>query len=494
VTIPPKYDKSVAKEETKDNLIYGEHIDWTWRPEWRHVMKISPNQRHTFWINSLNTNQFHAIYIDGGPVRFQFKGRENPFDSLPPVEGCHFNYINTEPMSFIDRMRPFQIIYNICMNRVPKKFLKDYGNKLAIDRRMMSVNNPSDKTKMLDPVEAYDEKLRNSDIIDYSATKESLEGGGQPQLPTVLKLSTIEEAKFYLDSADVIKWMAAENMGITRQRMGMQKASETATGINNGIVYSETQTEKYFEQHSHLMQRVRQRMLDAAQYYSTFKESARDMYMNEMDENVFLEIAGMDNLLPHYNINLQSKADVRAALEKMKEFLFQENTLPIAASAKLSALVEGSVPKILAAVRSAELEQIQIQQQQEAAQQQQEQQQMQQQMQMHMADLQHEDTNKELDRESQQKIATIRALGGVQSDANKDSVLDAQQNLDPYLKQQQMDNKTRMEQQKLEQERQKSVDNMTLQREKNQADLQKEKIKADAAIKVAKENKNKYDK
>jgi hypothetical protein len=494
VTIPPKYDKSVVKEETKDNLIYGEHIDWTWRPEWRHVMKISPNQRHTFWINSLNTNQFHAIYIDGGPVRFQFKGRENPFDSLPPVEGCHFNYINTEPMSFIDRMRPFQIIYNICMNRVPKKFLKDYGNKLAIDRRMMSVNNPSDKTKMLDPVEAYDEKLRNSDIIDYSATKESLEGGGQPQLPTVLKLSTIEEAKFYLDSADVIKWMAAENMGITRQRMGMQKASETATGINNGIVYSETQTEKYFEQHSHLMQRVRQRMLDAAQYYSTFKESARDMYMNEMDENVFLEIAGMDNLLPHYNINLQSKADVRAALEKMKEFLFQENTLPIAASAKLSALVEGSVPKILAAVRSAELEQIQIQQQQEAAQQQQEQQQMQQQMQMHMADLQHEDTNKELDRESQQKIATIRALGGVQSDANKDSVLDAQQNLDPYLKQQQMDNKTRMEQQKLEQERQKSVDNMTLQREKNQADLQKEKIKADAAIKVAKENKNKYDK
>ena len=106
VTMEPVYDKSVVKEETKDNLLYGEHIDWTWVPEWRHVMKISPNQKHTFWLQDRNSLQ--SIYIDGGPVRFQFKGRNNPFDSLPPVEGCEYSYLNTDTHSFIDRVKPLQ--------------------------------------------------------------------------------------------------------------------------------------------------------------------------------------------------------------------------------------------------------------------------------------------------------------------------------------------------------------------------------------------------
>ena len=97
-------------------------------------------------------------------------------------------------------------------------------------------------------------------------------------------------------------------------------ASETAYSVNQGINYSEIQTEKYFEQHANVMERVRQRMLDAAQYYTTFTESSRQVYMNNMDETIMLEIEGMDNLLPHYNIHLQSRANVKAALKTMADF------------------------------------------------------------------------------------------------------------------------------------------------------------------------------
>ena len=163
VTIEPVYDKSVVKEESKDNLLYGEHIDWTWVPEWRHIMKINTNQKHTFWLQ--DRNSLESIYIDGGPVKFQFKGRTNPFDSLPPVEGCEYSYINTDSHSFMDRIKPLQIIYNICMNKVPKKFLKDYGNKVVIDRRIASTNNLSNSTQSVDPMDAYEESLRESDIL-----------------------------------------------------------------------------------------------------------------------------------------------------------------------------------------------------------------------------------------------------------------------------------------------------------------------------------------
>lgn len=492
VTIEPEYDISVVKEKTKDNLLYGEHIDWTWRPEWRHVLKISPNQKHTFWLN--NNNQLASIYIDGGPVPFQFKGRTNPFDSLPPVEGCTFSYINSTGHSFIDRMRPLQILYNICMNKVPKKFLKDFGNKLAIDTRMMVNNNLQNTTNLVDPIESYEDGLMNSDILPYKFSRETLEGMGQPALPQILQLSTVQEAMFYLDAADKIKWMAGENVGITRQRVGGQKASETATGIQQGINYSETQTEKYFEQHSNLMQRFRQRMLDAAQYYSTFKDSSKEIYMNDMDENVFLEIEGTENLLPHYNINLQSKADVRAALQTISGFLVNENTLPIAPSAKIEALVSNSIPKILAVIKKSELEQQQNEQAQQQAEQQQKKAQLEATQQMEAANLEHQDRQKELDRQSQERIATIRAMGGLQSDINANGQVDSQENLTPYLKQQEIVSNQQQKKAELDQKKQTDTDKMLLAREASQTALEKEKLKGEYALKVAKENKNKFDK
>lgn len=501
VTIDPKYDKSVRKEETKDNLIYGEHIDWNWATEWRHVIKISPNQKHSFWLNSQNT--LESIYIDGAPVKFQFKGINNPLDALPPVEGCVFSHINTKAHSFIDRIRATQILYNICMNKIPKKFLKDYGNKLTIDKRTLPTNNLSQDVMVdgkkvsiprVDPLEEYEERLRESDIITYDINRESIGGLGQPTLPQVVSMSTVQEAQLYFQLAQEIKWEAGELVGVTRQRTGGQKASETAYSVQQGINYSETQTEKYYEQHGNLMQRVRQRMLDAAQYYSTFQETAQDMYLNESDENIMLSIIGMENLLPHYNINLVSKASVRSKLQLVSQFLQNENTLDILPSKKISALVEESLPKLLSLIREGELEAMQKEEAQRQQDQQQFEAQLQQQQQQHEEQLTHDDKQAELNRQKDIQVAEIRALGGIQTDVNADSIPDAQSNLNNLFKQQEIADKRQAGKDVLSAKRQSDIEKVTMAREKNQTDLQKEKIKAKAAITVAEKNKNSYDK
>lgn len=491
VTIEPVYDKSVVKEETKDNLIYGEHIDWTWVPEWRHVMKISPNQKHTFWLQDRNSLQ--SIYIDGGPVKFQFKGRNNPFDSLPPVEGCEFSYLNTDTHSFIDRIKPLQIIYNICMNKVPKKFLKDYGNKVVFDRRIASSNNTSSATTQNDIIDNYEEMLQESDILTYTVSRDAMEGAGQPALPQVLQLSTVQEAQFYLQLGQQIKWEAGELIGITRNRLGQNKASETATGINQAIAYSEAQTEKYFEQHQNLMERVRQRMLDAAQYYSTFQESQRQVYLNEKDENIFLEIDGMENLLPHYNIYLTSRANIRSALQIIAQFLQNENTLDIKPSSKIAAIVEQSVPKLLELIRQGEIEAELKEEAQRAHEQQLQAQQIEAQQAAQDAQMRYDAEEAEKDRQKDIEVASIRALGGLQSDNNVDNKLDAAQNLDAYFRQQELGDKSQIAKDQLNQKRQADFDKNMVQREKNEVELRKAKIQADAALAVAKENKYKHE-
>lgn len=482
VTIDPVYDKSIVKEETKDNLLYGEHIDWTWAPDWRHVIKISPNGRHAFWGNS--TQAFEAIYLDGGPVQFQFKGRNNPFDSLPPVEGCSFSYINSDPHSFIDRGKGLQIIYNIAMNKVPRQFLDDKGLKVAVDRRTFPTNNLNMSTPGVDPRDEYEERLLNSSILDYAVDREALAGMGQAALPTVVNLSTAQIAEFWLNVADRIKWQAAENIGITRARLGGQKASETAYGVQQGINYSETQTEKYFEQHSHLMQRVRQRMIDAAQYYTTFKESSREIYQNEMRENIWIEIEGMDNLLPHYNVNLESKANTRANIKIISDYLQADNTLPIKPSAKIQSLIEGSVPKILTLIKEGEMEQEKM----ELARMQQEQEMQQQELQAKQQ-LESEKLQTQMIMQDKE-LATRIEVAQINNEEDTPLPTDnSEKQFANQLKQRELADKNLSEQQQRDAERQRDLEKNISDRLKSQMEIDKEKIKGEYALKVAKENK-----
>lgn len=493
VTVEPKYDNSIIKGKTKENLIYGEHIDWTWMNQWRRVVKISPNQKHSFWLSN---DQFSSIYIDGGPCPFQFKGTNNPYESKPPVEGCEYSYLNATSGGFVERLKPFQILHNVAMNKVPKTFLSDLGNKLSIDKRMIPRNNAGLEDGV-DPIQAYNDQLRDSDILPYTISRETLEGVGQPGLPQLINMSTTDQAQAYLVIASQLKDMAGEVVGITRQRVGQSKASETAYGIQQGISYSETQTEKYFDQHTRLMQRVRQRMLDAAQYYSTFKETSREIYMNEKEENVFLQIEGMQNLLPHYNIYLTSTTNVRGMLQQLSKFLIEENTLPFKPSEKMRAIVSQSIPEIMELMDKGEVEGEQKAEQEHQRQIQLEEEkrktilaQQEQQQQINENDLM-------IKRETEVQVATIRALGGMQTDNNANSVPDSKENLDSYFKQQEIQNRLTQSQKDMDfKQKQHQDDLLSKQSDRqikqqemaNRMAIEKEKLK------VAKANKNKYDK
>jgi hypothetical protein len=79
--------------------------------------------------------------------------------------------------------------------------------------------------------------------------------------------------------------------------------------------------------------------------------------------------------------------------------------------------------------------------------------------------LEHESTEKELDRLSQEEVARIRALGGLQSDDNMDGQLDAKQNLDAIQKNQQMANTQVNFKEKLAFDKQKHRDTQNLSKE-----------------------------
>jgi hypothetical protein len=95
---------------------------------------------------------------------------------------------------------------------------------------------------------------------------------------------------------------------------------------------------------------------------------------------------------------------------------------------------------------------------------------------------------KQKDRESQEEIARIRALGGMQTDVNANGQTDAAENMKMNMQQQDMIDKRQQSDRQMENQRQIEQQRLMVEREKAMMDLQKEKVKQDGALKVAKEN------
>jgi hypothetical protein len=118
-----------------------------------------------------------------------------------------------------------------------------------------------------------------------------------------------------------------------------------------------------------------------------------------------------------------------------------------------------------------------------------------QELQLEMERLNREDVNKQLDRENKIQLETIRAMSYAQDqDINKNQISDILEQSKLALEQQkttyQQIQKDRELQIKSEIEKQKNE----IKKQEIESKKQIEKMKADTALRIAKENKNKYDK
>lgn len=479
MTIEPVYDHSIIKTKRKDNLLYGEHIDWTRVNEWRHFVKISNNMEHAFWRAK---GPQEPIYLDGEPCKFQFKG-DNPYECLPPIEGCEFKIQGVRPISFVDRAKPWQIIANIAGNKVPKTLSQDLGIALAINRQMIP-RDYMDKAVDLDPIAAYIDNIRENGIVDYSTTKEQMESSqGQPIAPQAVNLSRVQDAMLNINLYQMAKEEMFETVGVSRQRRAQAKPYENQTNIQSGIEFSETQTLPYFNQFSNeLMSRVYQRQLEASQYYASTQETAAAYYMTSQEQNAYLEIAGQKLLHRHFHIYAQSHPRIKEIEKQLKNMLLNDPTIQMDVIDKAEGLLAETSTKYMEQMRRrrAELEQ----QEQERFEKEQETAKFQSEAQLQSAREQREydmiKQQRELD--SKERIASMQAATSAEP---AQGLVDPKDAVSNALKNRQIDLQYQSNIDRLGLDRQKHVDDVLVKKQANDVKLKSKEID----LKIAKENK-----
>jgi hypothetical protein len=494
ITDKPVYNTNVYKQKSKENLIFGEHVDWIWINEVWGGIKIGPN-RPAFWGMN-NMGGINPIYIgmNGGKpgrVPFQFKGDETLYGCKLPVEGAVFGDRNTRSISLVDLMKPYQIGYNIVNNQIADILVDELGTVIMLDQNALPRHSLGEDWGKNNLAKAY-VAMKNFQMLPLDTSITNTENALNFQHYQVLNLEQTQRLMSRIQLANYFKQQAFEVIGLNPQRMGQPIAQQqTATGIEQAMSASYAQTEQYFTQHSdNLMPRVHQMRTDLAQYYHSKKPSLRLQYITTADEKVNFQINGSELLLRDLNIYCTTKTNTRAVMEQLKQLAIQNNTtgasiydlgniIKSESIAELTGVLKAAEQKTMDAKRSEQEHQQKMQQEMLAAQEKEKQ-----------MEMQFKAEQADLDRQNNIIVSEIRSAGfGSQSDINQNlqsDYLDAMERIeDEQRYNDQMNLKRESEIVRKEQGEQK----LNIERQK----LQTQREIADKQLQIAKENKNKYD-
>ena len=443
----------VSEDYKFDKEIGDVTLEEIWINEWWRGVKIGAD-----------------IYIDVEPLEFIDKS---------PIVGIINTSRNVQGKSLLDLLKPYQVLYNICMNQLWELLEKEIGVVFLGDLKVVPRKDSQD------PIETMLWNARNRGTLLIDTSIENTGGAVQFNQFSRLDLTRSAEIQVRIQLAQQLRQEAYQLIGITQQRLGNVQASEAATVNNNALQQSFAQTETWFAFHDSVLREVYQTILEVAQYIELQKPSSTLNYLNTELENVFLRITN-NELLHELFVFVTSYAEDKQTLDQLKQLAqpAMQNGAELSEMLDLfTADSERSLRKTLQDVQKRKEaildQQNAVQQQQLQQQQEQFQMKMQMDQQQQMQDAQREDMNKELDRQNRLEVEKLR---GIASEGAYSQTTDT---TDLLIRQ------TQMSQEMSKQNFEKSMKSKEMSLKEKELQLKEKDI--DTKLKIAKENKNQYD-
>ena len=361
-------------------------LEWGWINQWYQGIKIGPDIYHI-----------------------------KPYKLLPycPIIGQTFEVKNTEAKSLVDMMKPFQVIYNVCMNQLYKLLEKEVGKVQLMSIRHIPIPKDGDAQDALD---VWEMEARNRGVVFVDDSPENLKSPSSFNQYTSLDLTRTQEIQARYNLAQQIKNECWELVGMSRQRLGSIQASESATATNTAITQSYAQTEPLFVAHEYIMGQIYQAIIDAALYIEAKKPQSTISYITNQGESAFVSVNGTDLRFRDLKVYLTNRPEDREAFNEIRGL----SQAVIQNGGSLHDVIElystnslRQMKKVFKTLkeRQEEIQNQQLQQKQQELEQQRQlgQAQLQLQMQQQAEKIANENYNAEMDRINKKEIALIAA-------------------------------------------------------------------------------------
>jgi hypothetical protein len=399
-------EQSMLVDETykSGTIPTQQSLEWGWINEWYQGTKIGPDIYHIKPYKLLN---------------------------YCPIIGTTYEVKNTEAKSLVDLMKPFQVLYNVCMNQLYKLLEKEVGKVQLMSLRHIPIPKDGDAQDALD---IWEMEARNRGVVFIDDSPENMKSPSSFNQFTALDLTRTSEIQSRYTLAQQLKAECWELVGMSRQRMGDVSASESATGTNTAMQQSYSQTEPLFIAHEYVLGQLYQAIIDAALYVESSKPQSTLSYVTGEGESAFVQVNGTDLKFRDLKVFLTNRPEDTQMFNELRALaqpLMQNGGSLYDVIELYSTKSMREMKKTFKDLRDRQLAQQdqaqQLEQQKLEQQAQQAQAALQQAAQMAQEKQANEDYQKELDRNSREKIAIIQAtgFGKVESeDINENSVPD----------------------------------------------------------------------
>jgi hypothetical protein len=355
-------------------------LEWGWVNEWYQGIKIGPDIYHV------------------KPYRLL---------SYCPIIGTTFEVKNTEAKSLVDLMKPFQVLYNVCMNQLYKLLEKEVGKVYLTSIRHVPIPKDGDAQDALD---IWEMEARNRGVVFIDDSPENLKSPSSFNQFRDIDLTRTQEIQSRYQLAMQLKNECWELVGMSRQRLGSVSASESATGTQTAIQQSYSQTEPWFVAHEYVMGQLYQAIIDAALYVESKKPQSTLSYITNEGESAFVSVNGTDLRFRDLKVFLTNRPEDTQMFNELRQLaqpLMQNGGSLYDVIELYSTKSMRQMKKVFKDLR--EQQQLQIQQQQVEQQGQIAQAQLEQAQIQKEQDIVNENYQNELDRINKKEIALINA-------------------------------------------------------------------------------------
>lgn len=368
-----------------------------------------PNQVSIEWNY---VNQWYKGYKIGSDV---YKVEAFKLLDYCPILGVVHEIKNiNDAKSLIDLLKPYQILYNVCLNQLYKLLEKEVGNVYLTSIRHIPIPKDGDAQ---DAIDIWEEEARKRGVMFIDDSPENLKAPSNFQMFKNVDLTRTQEIQSRYTLAQQLKLEAWELVGITKERTGGVAATQTATGTNTALSQSYAQTEPYFAQHSYVLNDVYQALLDAAQYVETQKPYSTISYINTEGEQAFVKVNSEDIKMRDLQVFVTSRPEDQRMFQEIRQLsqaMLQNGATPYEIAVLYSTNSVRQMKQIFKSIKDKvekqqqaeqQLKEQEIQQQNAQFQYQQQQEQLKDQ-----ADKEFEAEQNELDRLNKKEVALIAAM------------------------------------------------------------------------------------
>lgn len=219
-----------------------------------------------YWVNEawegLKAND--DIYFGIRPKPNQRRRMDNPYYCKLGYTGLIYNSTNSRSISLMDRLKPYQYLYNIISYRLELAFASDIGKIFLMDLAQIPRSEGIDierwmyylKAMKIAFINSFEEGHKGQATGQFASSKFN-----QFQSVDLTLSNTIQQ---YIQTLDYIKQQTAFISGVTPQRLGAINSQELVGNVERSVQQSALITEYLFDSHDEVKRRCYVALIECA--------------------------------------------------------------------------------------------------------------------------------------------------------------------------------------------------------------------------------------